>query len=85
MPKKKQKTYKEEFTVSGKQVKETVSKLLHEGNVRRIIIKHEGKVFMEIPVTVTALAVILAPALAAIGVLAALFTSCTIQVERSDS
>lgn len=85
MPKKKQKTCQEEFTVSGKQVKETVTKLLREGNVRRIIIKHEGKVFMEIPITITALAVVLAPTLAAVGVLAALFTSCTIQVEKVDS
>ena len=34
--------YREEFHVMGEQLVTTVEQLLHEGNVRRIIIKHEG-------------------------------------------
>ena len=30
----------------------TMKKLFHEGNVRRIIIKHEGQTALEIPLTV---------------------------------
>jgi hypothetical protein len=80
----KKETIREEFTVMGKNLKETIMKLLKEGNVRRIKIKHEGKVFIEIPVTVTALAILIAPTLAVVGILAALFSNCTVEVEREE-
>ena len=65
----------------GKKVKE----LLHEGNVTRIIIKDEqGKVMLEIPATVGVIGVVLAPWLAALGVIAALATNCRIIVERRE-
>ena len=48
-----------------------IRELIHEGNVRRIIIKDEqSHTFMEIPVTVAAIGVILAPVLAAVGAIA---------------
>jgi hypothetical protein len=59
--------------------------LLHEGNVTRIIVKDEkGKVLLEIPVTVGVIGVILAPWLAALGVITALATNCTVVVERRE-
>jgi len=65
----------------GKKVKE----LLHEGNVTRIIIKDEqSKVLLEIPATVGVIGVVLAPWLAALGVIAALATNCRIIVERRE-
>jgi len=79
---KKEETVKEEFTVLGKELKKTVLKLVKEGNVRRIKIKHKGKVFLEIPVLVTAVAVVLAPTLAVVGILATFFSQCTVEIER---
>jgi hypothetical protein len=72
----------EEFRVSGAQLVEKVKDLLHEGNVRRIQIKHEGRVVMEIPMTLAAVGVLVAPVLAALGAFAALASECTIVVER---
>ena len=63
----------EQFKVHGKDLAGKVGELIHEGNVRRIIIKDEsGHTFMEIPLTVAAIGVVGAPVLAAVGAIAAL-------------
>jgi hypothetical protein len=74
-------TTTQEFTVSSDDVTKKVKELLHEGNASRIIVKNEsGKSLLEIPVTAGAVGVLLAPWLAAVGVIAALATKCTIVV-----
>jgi repressor of nif and glnA expression len=76
-------TTTQEFSVSADELTKKVKELLHEGNVRRIIVKNEdGKALLEIPVTAGVVGVLLAPWLAAVGVIAALATKCTIVVER---
>ena len=76
---------KEEFNVSSDDLIKTVKKLIHEGNVRRIIIKDEkGKLLFEIPVTIGVIGTIIAPWLAALGVIGAIATNCTIIVERKE-
>ena len=77
-----QKTTYEELQVVGEQLLAKVKELLHEGNVRRIIIKQEGQTIMEIPLAVGVVSVIVAPMLAAIGAISALITQCTIEVVR---
>lgn len=75
----------EEYTVSGSNLVDRVRELLHEGNVTRVIVKDEaGKTLWEIPATVGVLGVVLAPWLAALGVVAALVTKCKIIVERRE-
>jgi len=79
------KVTREEFTVSGSNVVDRVRELLHEGNVTRVIVKDEqGKTLLEIPVTVGVIGTVLAPWLAALGVIAALATKCRIVVERRE-
>jgi hypothetical protein len=76
-------TTTQEFTVSADEVTKKVRELLHEGNVSRIIVKNEnGKPLLEIPVTAGVVGVLLAPWLAAAGVIAAFATKCTIVVVR---
>jgi hypothetical protein len=76
---------REEYNVSGKDVVDRVGELLHEGNVTRVIIKDEvGKTLLEIPATVGVIGVVLAPWLAALGVIAALVANCRIVVERRE-
>ena len=73
----------EEFVVKSDDLVKTVKKLLHEGNVRRIIIKDEkGNILLDIPVTIGVVGAIIAPWLAALGVIGAIATNCTIVVER---
>lgn len=59
--------------------------LVHEGNVRRIVIQHEGRTVAEFPLTAGVVGAVLAPVIAAIGALVALLKDCTIQVERAES
>ena len=76
---------REEFSVSADNLIERVKELLHEGNVTRIIVKDDkGKTLLEIPATVGVIGVVLAPWLAALGVIAALATNCRIAVERRE-
>jgi hypothetical protein len=73
----------DEFKIQGKDLVEKLKALIHEGNIRRIIIKdHSGNTFLEIPLTVAAVGVIAAPVLAAVGAIAALITDFTIVVEK---
>jgi CBS domain-containing protein len=75
----------EEFSVSADDLIARVKELLHEGNVTRIIVKDEkGKVLLEIPATVGVIGAVIAPWLAALGVIAALATNCRIVVERRE-
>ena len=76
---------KEEFKVTGEEVLKTIKNLVKEGNIRRIIIKNEeGKVLIEIPLTMGVIGVALLPVWAAIGAVAALVTKCTIVVEKRE-
>lgn len=76
----------EKFTVSGSQLLEKVKQLIHEGNIRKVRLLHEGRTLIEIPLTIgapaAAVGIIVAPVLAAIGAFAALVTECTIEVEK---
>ena len=72
----------EEFKVSGSELVEKVKELFHEGNIRRIVIKQDGRTVMELPLTIAAVGVIVAPVVAAVGAFAALATNCSIVVER---
>jgi hypothetical protein len=75
----------EEVQVLGRDLVDKVRDLIHEGNVQRIVVKDEhGNTFLEIPVTVAAIGVILAPLLAAIGAISALVAKFTVVVVRSE-
>jgi hypothetical protein len=74
----------EQFKVQGRDLADKVAQLIHEGNVRRIIIKDEqGHTFMEIPLMVATAGVILAPLLAALGAIATVVARFDVVVERS--
>lgn len=75
----------EELKVTGEQLVATVRKLVHEGNVRRVILKTEsGETFLEIPLTIGVVGAMLVPLWAALGVAAALASGMRIVVERAE-
>ena len=84
MTEEKRKTFTEELQVTGGQLVDKVKELIHEGNVRRIIVKQAGKTIIEVPLTVAAVGAIFAPVLAALGAVAALVTDCSIEIEREE-
>ncbi|MBL7137531.1 MAG: DUF4342 domain-containing protein [Bacteroidales bacterium] len=78
-------TFKEEFRIKGEELIGKVKELIHEGNVRRIIIKdEEGKTYLEIPVTIGVIGALVAPVLAAVGAVAAMVANLKIEVIRND-
>ena len=79
------KTFWESIKTESENVIEKLKQLIHEGNVRRIVIQHQGRTVAEFPVTAGVVGALLAPVLAAIGAIVALLKDCTIQVEREDS
>ena len=73
----------EEFAVSSEELIGKIKEILHEGTIRKIIVKNEeGKTLLEIPAWAGVVGAIMAPWLAALGAIAALATSCTITVVR---
>jgi len=77
-----EKTYWDSFKAEGVNVIAKIKGLIHEGNVRRVVIQHQGRTVAEFPLTAGVIGAVLAPVLAAIGALVALLQDCTIQVER---
>ncbi len=79
-------TKTEKFTVSGSQLVDKVKQLIHEGNIRKVRLLHEGRTVLDIPLTIGAPAAVIgilaAPVLAALAAFAALVTECTIEVEK---
>jgi hypothetical protein len=75
----------EEFKVQSKDLVEKIKSLIHEGNIRRIIVKNQpGHTFLEIPLTFATIGVIAAPILAAVGAIAALVSDFSIVVEKRE-
>ena len=72
----------ETFKVKGEDLIKCVKEILHEGNVRRVVIKQGTRTVVEFPVTVGVVGALAAPVLAALGAVAALLSECTIEVER---
>jgi hypothetical protein len=76
----------EKFTVSGSQLVEKVKQIIHEGNIRRVRLLHEGRVVLEIPLSVgapaAAIGILAVPVLAALAAFATLVTECTVEVEK---
>ena len=78
----KENQWQETIQVKGGEIIDTVKELIKEGNVTKIRVKHEGRTVVELPVTIGAAGLLIAPQLAAIGALAALLTRCTLEIER---
>ena len=72
------------FTVKSGEVIDKVKELVREGNVTKIRVKSDGKVLVDIPVTLGAIGAVVLPQFAALGVLVAVFKRCTIEVVRKE-
>jgi hypothetical protein len=72
----------ETFTAQGAAILDKLRDVIHEGNVRRVIVEHEGRTIAEFPLTAGVVGAVLAPVLAALGAIVAVLQNCTIHVER---
>mgnify|MGYP001478954755 CR=1 FL=1 len=73
----------ETFKGEGATIVAKIKALIHEGNVRRVIIEQDGRTVAEFPLTIGVVGAVLAPVVAAIAAVVALFKECTIRVERA--
>lgn len=77
---------RERHKVSGERLLQTVKRLVHEGNIRRIIIKDENdRTIVEFPLTIGVVGAAMLPAWVAIGAIAALAADLTIEIERAET
>lgn len=78
-----QQVHTEEFEVNSEEILSKIKELVHEGNIRRVVIKNEdGRSLIDVPLTVGVVGALLAPQLAAIGAITALIARATLVVER---
>ena len=76
-------TRSEEFQFSGDTLLSKIKEIVREGNIRRVVIKNEdGRVLIDIPLTIGVVGTLLAPQLAAIGAIAALVLKGSIVIEK---
>lgn len=76
--------HREQFHLNGAELVDKVTALIHEGNVRHIVIKHQEHTILEIPVNLGVASLVLAPVLAAVAAVGALVGNCTIEVIRTE-
>ncbi len=73
----------EEHKIRGESLLSKIKELVHQGNIRRIIIKNdEGRTLIEIPLTLGVVGIALVPVWAALGAIAALVADLTVVVEK---
>ena len=72
----------ESFKAEGANAAEKLKEVLAEGNVRRVVVEHEGRTIAEFPLAIGVVGVVLAPVFAGVAALAALIKDCTIKIER---
>ena len=68
----------------GEEVLDKLKEAIRKGNATKIIIKKDGDIIMNIPVTAGAIGTILSLPMAAIGLSAAMLSKCTFEIVRED-
>jgi len=71
-------TYWESLKAEGTNILDKLKDLIHEGNVRRVVIQHQGRTVAEFPLSAGVVGALLAPVLAAVGAIVALLKDCSI-------
>lgn len=78
------KTWMSSMSVAGNEIIESLKEIIKKGNVSRIVLKKDGEVLLNVPVTAGAIGVILAPIVSLLGVSAAIATKTTIEIVKTN-
>ena len=78
-----ERTWWETIKGEGSELLGKLKKLVHEGNIRRVVVKQGDRTVAEFPLTAGVVGTVFAPVLAAIGAIVALLNDCSIEVERT--
>jgi hypothetical protein len=82
LPKTKPDDVIEELVIPGEQLTDSFRQILREGNIRRILVKRQGEILLEIPFTFGLLFAGLAPAVAFPGLFGLVLIGCNIEIVR---
>lgn len=72
------------FTGAGNEILDKLKAVVKKGNVTKILLKRDGEVIMNIPVTAGAVGAILSPPIAMVGMLTAFATKCKIEIVKDN-
>jgi len=78
------KNWTESMNIMGNDVIEKLKRVIKKGNVTRVILKKDGNVLLNVPVTAGAIGVVLAPFVSIVGVSAALVSRATIEIVKDN-
>jgi Domain of unknown function (DUF4342) len=78
-----ERTWREKIEGTTEQILAQIKRLIDEGNVRRVLVKQQGRVIAEFPLTVGVVGTVIAPVAAALGALTAVLAECSIEVEKT--
>jgi Domain of unknown function (DUF4342) len=78
-----ERTWREKIEGTTDQILAQIKRLIDEGNVRRVLVKQQGRVIAEFPLTVGVVGTVIAPLAAALGALTAVLAECSIEVEKT--
>ena len=78
-----ERTWRETIEGTTDQILAQIKRLIDEGNIRRVLVKQQGRVIAEFPLTVGVVGTVIAPLAAALGALTAVLAECTIEVEKT--
>jgi hypothetical protein len=78
-----ERTWREKIDGTTEQILAQIKRLIDEGNIRRVVVKQQGRVIAEFPLTVGVVGTVIAPVAAALGALTAVIADCTIEVEKT--
>jgi len=78
-----ERTWREKIEGTTEQILAQIKRLVDEGNVRRVVVKQQGRVVAEFPLTVGVVGTVIAPVAAALGALTAVLADCSIEVEKT--
>ncbi|HEY7497170.1 MAG TPA: DUF4342 domain-containing protein [Vicinamibacterales bacterium] len=79
-----ERTWREKIEGTTEQILAQIKRLIDEGNIRRVVVKQQGRVIAEFPLTVGVVGTVIAPLAAAIGALTAVIADCSIEVEKTE-
>ena len=79
-----ERTWREKIEGTTEQILAQIKRLIDEGNIRRVVVKQQGRVIAEFPLTVGVVGTVIAPVAAALGALTAVIADCSIEVEKTE-
>jgi hypothetical protein len=80
-----ERTWREKIEGTTDQILAQIKRLIDEGNIRRVLVKQQGRVIAEFPLTVGVVGTVIAPLAAALGALTAVLAECSIEVEKTSA